>query len=240
MSSSRERTPSIKYDGWQFFWGSWDLCAVHSTPRITSWPFPRSFQYLVQWSFSLSCFNLKHVSGTLLFPYCVNLLQRISVTPASAFGLSGCILACTHKTCKPMLIGFWVPFVLFETSERLHKGHSSIIITWFSSPVILGLTGWKSFKSRELIISFFQFSSLIHIILPVNSSARFSRFPSIIMILFRDGKFLSQIRYNLTNVFYEGLVYYIGRTWLLCLSTTLLRRCTSIVMMCMRYFPFFF
>ena len=106
----------------------------------------------------------------------------------------------------------------------------------FLLPVIFGLTGWKSFKSRELMIAFFQFSPWIHMILPVNSSARFSRFPSVITILFRDGKFLLQIRCNLTNIFYEGLVYYIGRTWILCLFMTFLRRCLLTVMMCMRYF----
>ena len=62
------------------------------------------------------------------------------------------------------------------------------------------------------MIAFFQFSSRIHLILPVNSSARFSRFPSVITILFRDGKFLLQVRCNLTNIFYKGLVYYIGKT----------------------------
>ena len=51
-------------------------------------------------------------------------------------------------------------------------------------------------------------------ILSVNSSARFSRFPSVITILFRDGKFLLQILCDLTNIFYEGLVYYIGMTWI--------------------------
>ncbi|KIJ96186.1 hypothetical protein K443DRAFT_134192 [Laccaria amethystina LaAM-08-1] len=74
--------------------------------------------------------------------------QFETFTPASAFGLSGCILGCTNGMCKPMLIGFWVPFVLFES-------------------IIFGLTGWKSFKS-------------------LNSSARISRFPSVITILFRD------------------------------------------------------
>lgn len=70
-------------------------------------------------------------------------------TPASTFGLRGCILGCTNGICKSMLIGFWIPFVLFET-------------------IIFGLTGWKTYKS-------------------LNSSARFSRFPSVITILFRDG-----------------------------------------------------
>ncbi|EDR01349.1 uncharacterized protein LACBIDRAFT_312239 [Laccaria bicolor S238N-H82] len=69
-------------------------------------------------------------------------------TPASTFGLRGCILGCTNGICKSMLIGFWIPFVLFET-------------------IIFGLTGWKTYKS-------------------LNSSARFSRFPSVITILFRD------------------------------------------------------
>ena len=81
---------------------------------------PCRFQCLVHWSFFSSCFNLKHVSNTPLFPYCANLLQLISVTPASTLGLSGCILGCTNGMCKPMLIGFWIPFVLFETSELLH------------------------------------------------------------------------------------------------------------------------
>jgi hypothetical protein len=110
----------------------------------------------------------------------------------------------------------------------------------FFLPVIFGLTGWKSFKSRELMIAFFQFSSSIHMILPVNSSARISRFPSVITILFRDGKFMSQIRWSLTNVFYEGLVYYIGKSWILWLSMILLGLCTLLVMMCMRYFTFFY
>lgn len=104
--------------------------------------------YQIRWlTISLGILGFLSISSAMILFFIV--FQFETFTPASAFGLSGCILACTHKTCKPMLIGFWVPFVLFET-------------------IILGLTGWKSFKS-------------------LNSSARFSRFPSIIMILFRDG-----------------------------------------------------
>ena len=102
------------------FSGDLGICALLTALLVLpADPFPRSFQCLVHSSFSPLYFDSKHVSGTLLLPYCVNLLQLTSVTPASAFGLSGCILACTNEICKPMLIGFWVPFVLFETSERL-------------------------------------------------------------------------------------------------------------------------
>jgi len=50
---------------------------------------------------------------------------------ASSLGLRGCLSGCTSKICQPLLIGFWVPFLLLET-------------------IVFVLTGWRSYQSLSI------------------------------------------------------------------------------------------
>lgn len=40
-----------------------------------------------------------------------------SVIPASTIGFRGCLSGCISPICQPLLIAFWIPFLVFETSE---------------------------------------------------------------------------------------------------------------------------
>ncbi|KAF5340978.1 hypothetical protein D9611_005886 [Ephemerocybe angulata] len=59
------------------------------------------------------------------------IIKQETFVPASALGLVGCLSGCTGPMCKPLLIAFWVPFLVFETT-------------------IFTLTAWKSFKTFRL------------------------------------------------------------------------------------------
>ncbi|KAF9483023.1 hypothetical protein BDN70DRAFT_963748 [Pholiota conissans] len=48
--------------------------------------------------------------------------------PANSIGLRGCLSGCTSPLCQPLLIAFWVPFLVFET-------------------LVFVLTAWKSYHS---------------------------------------------------------------------------------------------
>ncbi|TFK17666.1 hypothetical protein FA15DRAFT_675918 [Coprinopsis marcescibilis] len=42
-------------------------------------------------------------------------LNYLTFVPASTLGLVGCLSGCTSPVCRPLLIAFWIPFMLFET-----------------------------------------------------------------------------------------------------------------------------
>ncbi|KAF9038707.1 hypothetical protein BJ165DRAFT_1597042 [Panaeolus papilionaceus] len=58
------------------------------------------------------------------------LLHFEILNSSNVFGVRGCISACVHAICRPLFIGFWVPFLFFET-------------------LVFFLTIWKSYASFE-------------------------------------------------------------------------------------------
>ncbi|KAG2012066.1 hypothetical protein CC2G_012111 [Coprinopsis cinerea AmutBmut pab1-1] len=60
------------------------------------------------------------------------ILPHLTFVPAARkIGLVGCLSGCTHPICQPLLITFWIPFLLFETSVFL-------------------LTAWKSYETYKI------------------------------------------------------------------------------------------
>ncbi|KAF9054618.1 hypothetical protein BJ165DRAFT_1440132 [Panaeolus papilionaceus] len=58
------------------------------------------------------------------------LLHAEILSPATSYGVRGCVSACLKSICRPLVIGFWVPFLFFET-------------------LVFFLTIWKSYTSFE-------------------------------------------------------------------------------------------
>ncbi|TEB28798.1 hypothetical protein FA13DRAFT_1735324 [Coprinellus micaceus] len=69
-------------------------------------------------------------SNTTLF-YSLAFFATVLV-PATNYNLVGCLSGCTQPLCKPLLIVFWIPFLLFETSIFLltvWKSYSTFMAT---------------------------------------------------------------------------------------------------------------
>ncbi|KAH6915690.1 hypothetical protein BKA70DRAFT_1253505 [Coprinopsis sp. MPI-PUGE-AT-0042] len=53
------------------------------------------------------------------------ILPKETFVPASTLGLHGCLSGCASPLCKPLLIAFWVPFIVFETTIFLLTAYKS-------------------------------------------------------------------------------------------------------------------
>ena len=76
-------------------------------------------------------------------------MQKGIVVSASSLGLRGCLSGCTSKICQPLLIGFWVPFLLLETSKSFKDLVQPLDNPMSFLTVVFVLTGWRSYQSRK-------------------------------------------------------------------------------------------
>ncbi|KJA22753.1 hypothetical protein HYPSUDRAFT_66757 [Hypholoma sublateritium FD-334 SS-4] len=71
--------------------------------------------------------SLCTISMGVMLTCCLLVFKLETFIPANTIGVRGCLSGCTSSLCRPLLIAFWVPFLVFET-------------------LIFVLTAWKSYQ----------------------------------------------------------------------------------------------
>ena len=146
--------------------------------------------------------------------YPQSLTTSLSDIPASLIGLTGCLFSCAGPLCHPLLVTFWMPFLLFESRKfppHLYLKLSSLLTIDTPCTVIFTLTVWKSYKSCMLphLMSTGKILTGLYIVTTMPTKGT----TTIIEVLMRDGQYFSTVIYQVLvlNTFDSpGILYYVG------------------------------